>query len=246
MAPRPSGAIGAPVASVLLAVELLLFEMRPKSLIPVALACVVATGVRFGLHGIRPIFPMTALALPNGLELGIYIAVGAVVGLASVGVTRALYWIEDGFERLPVPWMAWPALAGLVVGAIGMLAPRTLGVGYDNIGGILNGNLAGTALLVLALAKFTSWAVALGSGTSGGTLAPLFTIGGALGALLGSLIAAAFPHLGVEPRMCALVGMAAIFAGAARCMLTSAVFAFETPSSPWASCRSWAAARRPI
>jgi CBS domain-containing protein len=220
------------VASVLLAVELLLFEMRPKSLIPVALACVVATGVRFGLHGIRPIFPMTALALPNGLELGIYIAVGAVVGLASVGVTRALYWIEDGFERLPVPWMAWPALAGLVVGAIGMLAPRTLGVGYDNIGGILNGNLAGTALLVLALAKFTSWAVALGSGTSGGTLAPLFTIGGALGALLGSLIAAAFPHLGVEPRMCALVGMAAIFAGAARCMLTSAVFAFEITLQP--------------
>ena len=223
---------GAPVASVLLAVELLLFEMRPKSLIPVALACVVATGVRFGIHGIKPIFPMTDLALPNGLELAIYIAVGAVVGLASVGVTRAVYWIEDGFEHLPIHWMWWPALGGLVVGAIGIYAPRTLGVGYDNIEGILSGNLAGTILLVLCLAKFTSWAVALGSGTSGGTLAPLFTIGGALGALLGSLVAAAFPHLGVEPRMCALVGMAAIFAGAARCMLTSAVFAFEITLQP--------------
>jgi H+/Cl- antiporter ClcA/CBS domain-containing protein len=223
---------GAPVAAVLLAVELLLFEMRPKSLIPVALACVVATGVRFAIHGIRPIFPMANLALPNGLELGIYIAVGAVVGLASIGVTRAVYWIEDGFEHLPIHWMWWPALGGLAVGAIGILAPRTLGVGYDNIELILNGRLAGSALLVLCLAKFASWATALGSGTSGGTLAPLFTIGGALGALLGSLLAAAFPHIGVEPRMCALVGMAAIFAGAARCMLTSAVFAFEITLQP--------------
>ena len=223
---------GAPVAAVLLAVELLLFEMRPKSLIPVALACVVATGVRFGLHGVKPMFPMTDLALPNGLELGIYITVGAVVGLASVGVTRAVYWLEDAFEHLPIHWMWWPALGGLAVGAIGLVAPRTLGVGYDNIEGILNGNLAGAALLVLCLAKFTSWAVALGSGTSGGTLAPLFTIGGALGALLGTLVTAAFPHSGVEPRMCALVGMAAIFAGAARCMLTSAVFAFEITLQP--------------
>ena len=223
---------GSPVAAVLLAVELLLFEMRPKSLIPVALACVVATGVRFGLHGVKPIFPMTDLALPNGLALGLYIAVGAAVGLASIAVTRAVYGIEDAFERLPIHWMWWPALGGLAVGAIGLFAPRTLGVGYDNIEGILNGNLAGTALLVLCLAKFASWAVALGSGTSGGTLAPLFTIGGALGALLGSLIAAALPHAGVEPRMCALVGMAAIFAGAARCMLTSAVFAFEITLQP--------------
>ena len=223
---------GSPVAAVLLAVELLLFEMRPKSLIPVALACVVATGVRFGLHGIKPIFPMTDLALPNGLELAIYIAVGAVVGLASVWVTRAIYWIEDAFEHLPIHWMWWPALGGLVVGAIGLYAPRTLGVGYDNIEAILSGKMAGVALLVLCLAKFASWSVALGSGTSGGTLAPLFTIGGALGALLGSLVAAAFPHVGVEPRMCALVGMAAIFAGAARCMLTSAVFAFEITLQP--------------
>jgi len=223
---------GSPVAAVLLAVELLLFELRPRSLIPVALACVVATGVRFSLHGIRPIFPMRDLALPSGPELAVYIAVGAVVGLASVGVTRAVYWIEDGFERLPVHWMWWPALGGLVVGGIGLFAPRTLGVGYDNLEAILAGRMALGALAVLALAKFASWAVALGSGTSGGTLAPLFTIGGALGALLGSLAAGALPHLGVDPRMCALVGMAAIFAGAARCMLTSAVFAFELTLQP--------------
>lgn len=223
---------GAPVAAVLLAVELLLFELRPRSVIPVALAAVAATGVRFALHGIRPIFPMAPLAPPSGLQLCVYIAVGALAGLASVGATRALHWIEDGFEKLPVHWMWWPALGGLAVGIVGVLAPRTLGVGYDNIEAILGGTLATKALLVLCLAKFVSWAVALGSGTSGGTLAPLFTIGGALGALLGVLAAAALPGAGVDPRMCALVGMAAIFAGAARCLLTSAVFAFEITQQP--------------
>ena len=223
---------GSPVAAVLLAVELLLFELRPKSLIPVVLACVVATGVRFSLHGLKPVFPMVPLALPNGLQLAVYIAVGAVVGLVSVGVTRAVYWVEDAFERLPLHWMWWPALGGLAVGGIGLLVPDTLGVGYDNIERILAGKLALGTLLVLCVAKFASWAVALGSGTSGGTLAPLFTIGGALGGLLGSLLATLFPHAGVDPRMCALVGMAAIFAGAARCLLASAVFAFEITLQP--------------
>ncbi len=223
---------GSPVAAVLLAVELLLFELRPRSVIPVALAAVAATGVRFGIHGVKPIFPMEALARPTGTQLCVYIAVGALAGLASVGATRVLYWIEDGFERLPLHWMWWPALGGLAVGVVGVVAPRTLGVGYDNIEAILGGTLAGKALLVLCLAKFLSWAVALGSGTSGGTLAPLFTIGGSLGALLGSLAAWALPGVGVDPRMCALVGMAAIFAGAARCMLTSAVFAFEITLQP--------------
>jgi len=188
--------------------------------------------VRFGLHGVRPIFPMDAMARPTGAQLCVYIAVGALAGLASVGATRVLYWIEDGFERLPLHWMWWPALGGLAVGVVGVAAPRTLGVGYDNIEAILGGALAGKALLALCLAKFLSWAVALGSGTSGGTLAPLFTIGGSLGALLGSLAALALPGVGVDPRMCALVGMAAIFAGAARCMLTSAVFAFEITLQP--------------
>ena len=223
---------GSPVSAVLLAVELLLFEMRPRSIIPVALASVAATGVRFSLVGAQPVFPMPGLSTPNGLSLGIYIALGALVGVASVYVTRAIYWIEDGFERLPIHWMWWPALGGLAVGGIGYLVPHTLGVGYDNIQNILSGNLLGTTLLVLCLAKFLSWSIALGSGTSGGTLAPLFTLGGALGALAGALIAAALPKAGVDPRICALVGMAAIFAGASRAMLASAVFVFETTLQP--------------
>ncbi|WP_243286355.1 chloride channel protein [Geothrix terrae] len=223
---------GSPVSAVLLAVELLLFEMRPRSIIPVALASVAATGVRFSLVGIRPVFPMPTLATPGGSALAIYIALGALVGLASVYVTRAIYWIEDGFEHLPIHWMWWPALGGLAVGGVGYFVPHTMGVGYDNIQAILSANLLGTGLLVLCLAKFLSWSIALGSGTSGGTLAPLFTLGGALGALLGGLIAAAFPEAGVDPRICALVGMAAIFAGASRAMLASAVFAFETTLQP--------------
>lgn len=223
---------GSPVAAVLLAVELLLFELRPRSVIPVALACVAATGVRFALHGARPVFPMPAPLVPGGEALAVYLAVGALAGLAATGVTWILYAVEDGFARLPVHWTWWPALGGLAVGAVGLAAPRTLGVGYDNIEGILGGSFAFRALLILGVAKFVSWAIALGSGTSGGTLAPLFTIGGALGAVLGHLAARALPGAGIDPRLCALVGMAAIFAGAARCMLASIVFAFEITLQP--------------
>lgn len=227
-----SATFGSPVSAVLLAVELLLFELRPRSIIPVALASVAATGVRYSIVGIKPIFPMPMLSTPNGLSLAIYIAIGALVGVASVYVTRAVYWIEDGFEHLPIHWMWWPALGGLAVGGIGYFVPHTMGVGYDNIQSILSANLVGTTLLVLCVAKFISWAIALGSGTSGGTLAPLFTIGGALGALAGGLITTVLPRAGVDPRICALVGMAAIFAGASRAMLASAVFAFETTLQP--------------
>ncbi|MBP1771600.1 MAG: Chloride channel protein [Holophagaceae bacterium] len=223
---------GSPVSAVLLAVELLLFELRPRSIIPVALASVAATGVRFSLVGIKPVFPITILSTPSGFSLAIYITLGALIGVASVYVTRAVYWVEDGFERLPVHWMWWPAIGGLAVGGIGYFVPRTLGVGYDNIQAILSVDLVGATLLGLCLAKFLSWVIALGSGTSGGTLAPLFTIGGALGALLGGLITAMLPKAGVDPKICALVGMAAIFAGASRAMLASAVFAFEITLQP--------------
>src|SRR5207302_2351557 len=139
-----------------------------------------------------------------------------------------LYAVEDAFERLPIHWMWWPALGGVAVGIVGYFVPRTLGVGYDNIEGFLSGSLAGRALLVLGIWKFVSWAIALGSGTSGGTLAPLFTIGGALGGALGSGVALLLPSVGVDPRRAALVGLAAMCPGASRALLTSIVFAFET------------------
>ena len=216
---------GSPVAAVLLAVELLLFEYRPRSVIPVALAAVTATGVRIGFVGQAPAFAVTDIAQPHGWALASFILLGALVGIASVGVTKAVYAVEDGFERLPIHWMWWPALGAIPVGVIGLFAPRTLGVGYDNIEQIVSGTLTGKAMAALCFWKLVSWTFSLGSGTSGGTLAPLFTIGGGLGALIAV-------GLGVDPRVGGLVGMAAMFAGASRAMLASVVFAFETTRKP--------------
>jgi chloride channel protein, CIC family len=223
---------GSPVSAVLLAVELLLFEFRPRSIIPVALASATAAGVRMALVGSAPVFAMPALEQPSGEALAFYILLGGVIGVVATYVTRAVYAVEDAFERLPIHWMWWPALGGLAVGGVGYFAPRTMGVGYDNIEHILSGSLTGQALFVLFTLKFVSWVIALGSGTSGGTLAPLFTIGGGLGAALGALAAHAAPALGIDARIAGLVGMAAIFAGASRALLASVVFAFETTLQP--------------
>src|SRR5690348_15526979 len=225
---------GAPVSSVLLAVELLLFEYRPASLIPVALAAVTATGVRLAFGGPLPVFPMPNVPSPEVGALVAYVALGAVVGWASVWVTHGVYWIEEQFERLPIHWMWWPALGALVVGLVGHFAPRTLGVGYDNITDMLGGHVVGGALLALCVLKFVSWVVSLGSGTSGGTLAPLFIIGGGLGATLGGLASHALPAAGIDVRVAALVGMAAMFAGASRAFLASVVFALEATRQPMA------------
>jgi H+/Cl- antiporter ClcA len=225
---------GAPVSSVLLAVELLLFEYRPASLIPVALAAVTATGVRLAFRGPLPVFPMPDVPSPEVGALVAYVALGALVGWASVWVTHGVYWIEEQFERLPIHWMWWPALGALVVGLVGYFAPRTLGVGYDNITDMLGGQVIGGALLALCVLKFVSWVVALGSGTSGGTLAPLFIIGGGLGATLGGLASHALPAAGIDLRVAALVGMAAMFAGASRAFLASVVFALEATRQPMA------------
>jgi H+/Cl- antiporter ClcA/CBS domain-containing protein len=219
---------GSPVSAVLLAVELLLFEYRPRSLVPVALAATVATAVRVAFVGTAPVFPMPDIAIATAAALAAYVLVGALVGAASVVITRLVYGIEDAFEHLPIHWMWWPALGGLVVGIVGLIAPRTMGVGYDNIERIIAGDLAGTACVVFCALKLVSWSIALGSGTSGGTLAPLFTIGGGLGSALGSLAILAAPAAGIDVRVAALVGMAAMFAGASRALLASVVFAFET------------------
>jgi H+/Cl- antiporter ClcA/CBS domain-containing protein len=223
---------GSPVSAVLLAIELLLFEYRPRSLLPVALAAATATAVRAVFAGTAPVFPMPNLAQPHAGALAVYVLVGALVGVAAVWVTRAVYAVEDGFERLPIHWMWWPALGAVAVGAIGYLAPHTLGVGYDNIEHIVDGQLTGSALALLCGLKLVSWMIALGSGTSGGTLAPLFTVGGGLGALLGAGLALVAPSLGIDARVAGLVGMAAMFAGASRALLASVVFAFETTRQP--------------
>jgi H+/Cl- antiporter ClcA len=223
---------GSPVSAVLLAVELLLFELRARSLIPVALAAAAATAVRIALVGTAPAFETGEFAPAGSTALACYAVIGALVGVASVGVTKLVYAIEDAFEKLPIHWMWWPALGGVAVGVVGLASPHTLGVGYDNIDHILSGKLTVTAIAILCGWKLVSWSISLGSGTSGGTLAPLFTIGGGVGAVLSAAISHFAPSIGLDVRVAALVGMAAMFAGASRAVLASIVFAFETTRQP--------------
>jgi CIC family chloride channel protein len=223
---------GTPVAAVLLAVELLLFEYRAASVIPVGIAACAATAVRMAVYGSAPVFPMPDVHEPTGTALVTYAVLGGVIGVVAAGITRAVYLVEEGFEHLPLHWMWWPAVGAVVVGLLGLIEPRILGVGYGNITAALGGQLALGTLAVLVVLKFVGWAVYLGSGTSGGTLAPLFTFGSGLGAIAGGWLALHFPELGVDPPVAALVGMAAMFAGASRALLASVVFAFETTRQP--------------
>ncbi|MGH7616972.1 MAG: chloride channel protein [Gemmatimonadaceae bacterium] len=227
---------GTPVSAVLLAVELLLFEYRPRSLIPVALAAAIASGVRIAFNGTAPVFSIPPMNQPSGEALASYAVLGLVIGVIAAGITRFSYGIEEWFEhmgkRFGIDWMWWPAFGAIAVGVIGLIEPRTLGVGYENIVGAIGGTIVGRALMVLVVLKLLSWAIYLGSGTSGGTLAPLFTIGGGLGAWIGAIVAAHAPGLGVDASVAGLVGMAAMFAGASHAVLASVVFAFETTRQP--------------
>lgn len=219
---------GTPFAAILLAIELLLFEFSARSFIPVIIACITGACMHFLLFGIEPMFPMPHVEQVKSTAVVAYAIMGLIIGVASIIVTKAVYFIEDTFEKLPVHWMWWPAIGGLAVGIIGYFSPFTLGVGYENITHSLSGEASISILISLCLWKFISWAISLGSGTSGGTLAPLLTIGSSLGCLLGILGQQYFPDAHISLPLAALVGMSALFAGAARALLTSIVFAMET------------------
>lgn len=224
-----SAIFGSPIAAIFLAIELLLFEFSPRSFIPVALACITGAAGHHFLFDSAVVFPMMHTILPaTNKALLFYSVMGVVIGILSVVITKLVYLIEDGFEKLPIHWAFWPAIGGLAVGIIGFYEPKTLGVGYNNITDILSGTLSSKIIVSLCLLKFTSWAIAIGSGTSGGTLAPLLTIGGAVGALFGNIGLHWFPTVGISIPLCALVGMSAMFAGSSRAFLTSIVFALET------------------
>ncbi|WP_029908475.1 chloride channel protein [Caulobacter sp. UNC358MFTsu5.1] len=211
---------GTPVAAVLLAVELLLFEWRPRSFIPVAVAAVAATAWRPLLFGTGPLFPFDADPLLPWWGLGLCAGLGVLAGLQSGLLTKLLYGLEDAFERLPIHWMWWPALGGLGVGLGGLIEPRALGVGYDVIRDLLTGHLVVQAVLVLLAVKAAIWLVALSSGTSGGVLAPLLILGGAMGWLVGQVLPG-------DPGFWALLGMAAMLGGTMRSPLTAVIFAVE-------------------
>jgi chloride channel protein, CIC family len=210
-----------PVAAVLLAVELLLFEWKPRSFIPVSIAAAVAGALRIPLMGSGPIFPVTAHA-PLGSEgLILALVVGIIAGLASGVLTTLVYAFEDLFTRIPLHWMWWPAIGGLFVGIGGWLDPRILGVGYETIHSLLRGELIGPMVAGLLIGKALIWSISLGSGTSGGVLAPLLIMGGALGA-----IEARWMPMG-DAGMWAMISMAAMMGGTMRSPLTAMVFTLE-------------------
>jgi H+/Cl- antiporter ClcA len=211
---------GTPVAAVLLAVELLLFEWRPRSFIPVAVAAVTAVGWRSWLFESGPLFPFSADPLLPWWGLPLCAGLGVVAGLQSGLLTKLLYGLEDAFERLPIHWMWWPALGGLGVGLGGLVEPRALGVGYDVIRDLLTGHLVVQAVVTLLVVKAVIWLVALSSGTSGGVLAPLLILGGAMGWLVGQVLPG-------DPGFWALLGMAAMLGGTMRSPLTAVIFAVE-------------------
>jgi len=224
-----SAIFGSPIAGIFLAIELLLFEFSPRSIIPVSLACITGAAGHHFLFGPGVVFPIIDTIEPaSNSAIAWYSALGIVVGLLSVLVTKIVYFIEDSFEKLPVHWAWWPMIGGIAVGIVGYFSPRTLGVGYNNIADILSGSVSMQLLLSLCILKFISWSISLGSGTSGGTLAPLLTIGGAAGAIFGHVINDYFPQSGIYIPLAALVGMAAMFAGASRAFITSIIFALET------------------
>jgi len=217
-----SATFASPVAAVLLAVELLLFEWKPRSLIPVALASAVAAVLRRYILGFGPLFPVPEHPLfigPKGLMA--CVLVGILAGALSALLTLSVYAAEDFFQRLPIHWMWWPALGGLAIGLGGLVFPQALGVGYDTIGNLLQGNVTTKVILGVLLVKWFIWAVSLGSGTSGGVLAPLLMMGGALGGLEAMFL----PNEGAG--FWPLVSMGAILGGTMRSPFTSIIFAFE-------------------
>jgi CIC family chloride channel protein len=212
----------APLASVLLAVELLLFEWRPRSFLPVTCAVAVATVVRAPLLGSGPIFPVSSAGMaPTPLIDLLCVAAGIIGGLLAVVVTALVYFSEDQFARLPLHWMWWPAIGGLVIGLGGLVEPRALGVGYDVIDELLTGRATVSLIVGILVVKSLMWGLSLGSGTSGGVLAPVFMIGAALGAVEGLV----FPS--TSPGFWAIVGLAAVVGGVMRSPLTGVVFSLE-------------------
>src|SRR5438874_1994603 len=222
-----SATFNTPIAGVILAIELLLFEFKSRSFIPLVIASTLATAVHMQFLGAGPMFTVTSMDFGIPRALPFYLILGVVCGLAAVGFSKLLYWTEDQFEKLPVDELWWPAIGALGLGIIGYFVPRVLGVGYDTISDILNANLALKLLIVVMLAKAIALVISLGSGTSGGLLAPMFMSSAALGGVFAVGTNYLFPSASLSPGAFALVAMGAVFGAASRATFAFIIFAFE-------------------
>ena len=222
-----SATFNTPIAGVILAIELLLFEFKSRSFIPLVIASTIATAVHMQLLGTGPMFTVAAMDFGIPHALPFYVLLGGICGLAAVGFSKLLYWTEDQFEKLPIDELWWPAIGALGLGIIGYFVPRVLGVGYDTISEILNANLALKLLVVVMLAKAVALVVSLGSGTSGGLLAPMFMSSAAMGGVFALGVDRIFPGAHLSAGAFALVAMGAVFGAASRAAFTFIIFAFE-------------------
>ena len=222
-----AGIFGTPIAAVILAIELLLFEFRSRSFIPLVIASTIATSVHSAIFGYGPLFDIGATHFDMPRALPWYVVLGLLGGFAATGISKALYWIEDEYEKLPMDPMWWPVIGGVALGLIGIVFPRVLGVGYDTIGDLLTGRLALGVVAGVLVFKTVALLVSLGSGTSGGLLAPVLMIGASLGSLLAMLLNATMPGASFSTGAFALVGMAAVFGSASRATFAFIIFAFE-------------------
>jgi len=222
-----SATFNTPIAGVILAIELLLFEFKSRSFIPLVVASTLATAIHLQLLGSGPMFAVgqTDFAVPRALPF--YLVLGVICGLAAVVFSKSLYWVEDMFEKLPVDELWWPAIGALGLGIIGYFVPRVLGVGYDTISDILNNHLALKLLLAVMIFKSLALIISLGSGTSGGLLAPMFMGSAAMGGAFAMLANVVFPGAHLAPGAFALVAMGAVFGAASRATFTFIIFAFE-------------------
>ncbi len=216
-----------PLAGVILAIELLLFEFKSRSFIPLVIASTIATSVHFWLMGRGPMFDVRAVDFGIPRALPFYLVLGVICGFAALGFSKALYWVEDQFERLPIHDMWWPAIGALGLGIIGYFVPRVLGVGYDTISDILNTKMLLGALLAVMVFKSAALLISLGSGTSGGLLAPMFMASAALGSAFAMIVDKIWPSAELSPGAFALVAMGAVFGAASRAAFTFIIFAFE-------------------
>lgn len=218
---------GAPIASIVLATELLLFEFSTRAFIPTAVSAAVAGGIHTALFGDGPLFTVPDHGFAGLADLPLFVPLGILCGLLAVVISKGLFLFEAGFRRLPVPEFWHPVIGAVGFGVVGMAVPQVLGVGYDQIDAVLAGTMTLGALTTLGGAKLLAWWIALGSGTSGGTLAPVLLVSGAFGAVIGELTMAVVPDSGLSTGAFALVAMAATFGAATRATLTSIVFVFE-------------------
>ena len=218
---------GTPIASVILAIELLLFEFKSRSFIPLVIATTLADSVHSLLFSPGPMFTVGALNYGIPQQLPLYLILGVLCGLFAVGFSKALYWFEDRFERLTIDRMWWPAIGALGLGIIGFFVPRVLGIGYNTISDILNDRLTVQMLLLILIFKPLALMISLGSGTSGGLLAPMFMAGAAFGSIFATVVNRVVPGAQLMPGAFALVAMAAVFGSASRATFTFILFAFE-------------------